>query len=60
MRLGKEQSIGVIEEPAGADCIPLDEPSEIATNESHFSEEPAGDAWQVSGLSDRGSLIRSR
>jgi hypothetical protein len=60
MRLGKEQAIGVIEEPARANCIPLDEPSDRVTNEDHSPEERAGDTWQFSELDDRGSLIRSR
>jgi hypothetical protein len=60
MRLGKEQAVGVIEESAGAACVPLDQPSESDADERRSVEERTGGTWRLSEVSEQGTLIRSR
>ena len=59
MRLGKEQAIGVIEEPAGAAGVPDDALTESDPGERRSVVERAGGTSQLSGLSEQGALIRA-
>jgi hypothetical protein len=52
MRLGKEQAVGVVEVPADADAIPVDEPQPV--------EKVVAETSPVSVLSEQGALVRSR
>ena len=60
MRLGKEQAIGVVETPAGADSKVRDEPGADDADQREFAEEVVSDTSPVSGLSEQAALIRSR
>lgn len=62
MRLGKEQAVGVVEVPAGADSIEVDEPgpADADPGRERLAEQVAGATSPVAGLSEQGALIRSR
>lgn len=63
MRLGKEQSVGVIEEPAGTGSIPRDEPRETCSDGHRAHGERAEDTSRSTGsprLSEQGAFVPSR
>jgi hypothetical protein len=60
MRLGKEQAIGVVEVPAGADSVVRDGPGAADADQQRLAEEVVAEASPVSGRSEQGALIRSR
>jgi hypothetical protein len=58
MRLGKEQAVGVVEEPAGADSAPLEEPRGGDADQLRLVEAVPGDT--SSGRPGQAPLIPSR
>jgi hypothetical protein len=59
VRLGKEQAIGVIEEPAEVGGVLEDQLTESDAGEQRCLAEPAGDISPLSSLSEQGALIQA-
>ncbi len=60
MRLGKEQAVGVIQEPADAGSVPVDGPRVSEADEQRSSVERAEAILGASTLSEEGTFVRAR